>query len=103
MSPRVIGGPAWRSWSCAHAGDDTVTAFGESCRRSGHVLTARFDPQRSRRLKKQCGAAKSLTCERELMEYRHSAGVTAAVQKTALEDPPVKLLDRIRRNEMGKN
>jgi hypothetical protein len=27
----------------------TVAAFGESCRDSGHVLTARFDPNRSSR------------------------------------------------------
>jgi hypothetical protein len=37
----------WGSWSCAHAGEDTMAAFGESCRRSGHVLMARFDPKRA--------------------------------------------------------
>jgi hypothetical protein len=33
-----------RSWSCAHAGEGTMAAFGESYRDSGHGLASLFDP-----------------------------------------------------------
>jgi hypothetical protein len=35
-----------RSWSCAHSGEDTMAAFGESCRHCGHVLVSPNDPRR---------------------------------------------------------
>jgi hypothetical protein len=44
MLPRVIGGPAMDRGRVLMPGEDTMAAFDESCRRSGHVLTARFDP-----------------------------------------------------------
>jgi hypothetical protein len=33
MLPRVIGGPAWDRGRVLMRGEDTMTAFGESCRR----------------------------------------------------------------------
>jgi hypothetical protein len=40
---RVAG---WGAGSCAHAGEDTMAAFEQSCRRSGHVLMSLTDPKR---------------------------------------------------------
>jgi hypothetical protein len=47
MLPSVIGRAGLGSWSCAHASEDTMAAFGKSCRDSGHGFLSLFDPKRS--------------------------------------------------------
>jgi hypothetical protein len=42
---RQLRRPRLRSWSCAHAGEDTMAAFSESCRHCGHALVSLTDPE----------------------------------------------------------
>jgi hypothetical protein len=46
----------WGSWSCAHSGEDTMAAFGESCRDSGHGFSSLFDPYRNSMDRQWCSA-----------------------------------------------
>jgi hypothetical protein len=63
-----------RSWSCAHAGEDTMAAFGESCRRRGHALVSLTDLFRTRG-EKRCRSA-AITGRTALMEYLPTLPVT---------------------------